>query len=153
MTSTTTSPQFNTYAVLSLGANRLYPLFHLACARDKIKQSELIRLIHQTKIYKTTPWGGRTQAKVFNQLLIVTTHYCPEQLLFWAKTAEKECGRCPEPRWRGRRLDIDIVFFQKKTIRSPHLILPHPTQRREYFSLFIEELKQNLPEQIKGFYF
>lgn len=60
------------------------------------------------------------------------------------KAYENECGRVRTVRWGDRTLDIDIIFFGRKTVEEDDLQIPHP----EYFkrAFVIEPLKEIAPD-------
>jgi 7,8-dihydro-6-hydroxymethylpterin-pyrophosphokinase len=51
------------------------------------------------------------------------------------KIIEKKTGRTERDRWHPRELDIDILFFGGKSIRSRNLVIPHPQIKNRNFVL------------------
>lgn len=60
----------------------------------------------------------------------------PEKIFIRIKKIEKLMGRDSlAPRWSPRVIDIDILFFDKLTIKTPELIIPHTEVFKRPFAI------------------
>ena len=112
---------------LALGSN-------LGNRREKIKNSiKKISLLQKTKVLKeskfiyTDPIGGPSnQPKFLNAALKISTALSPITLLKNLKIIEKELGREKNVRNGPRAIDLDILLYADKVIRTKDLTVPHP---------------------------
>ena len=79
-----------------------------------------------------------------NQVIVVTTHLAPLDLLACIKHIEADLGRKPSARWSPRELDIDILAYDDLVMVHEHLVLPHPQMDARKFVL--EPLVEIAPE-------
>ena len=59
-------------------------------------------------------------------MVLLETTLDPAALLAHCRAIEAERGRERRERWGPRTLDLDIVRYGTKTVRSPELTIPHP---------------------------
>jgi 2-amino-4-hydroxy-6-hydroxymethyldihydropteridine diphosphokinase len=85
-----------------------------------------VRVLAQSPIYETPPWGVTSQPSFLNMVLKGRTSMAPEGLLKHLKRLEIELGRVPTVRWGPRRIDMDILFYDDLIQETPELTLPHP---------------------------
>ena len=48
---------------------------------------------------------------------------------------EKEIGRVEREKWHEREIDIDILFYNRKSIKTGKLVIPHPQIQHRNFVL------------------
>lgn len=89
-------------------------------------ENEIGRLLARSKIYETAPWGKADQPDFLNQVLHVASQLSPIELLLKAQAIERTLGRTRQEKWGERTVDIDILYFDDKTIDIPGLVIPHP---------------------------
>ncbi len=53
------------------------------------------------------------------------TFFSPEELIFFCKSVEFFLGRRQKEQWTERKIDIDILLFNSRTINEKKLIIPH----------------------------
>ena len=89
--------------------------------------SHEINLEKVSSIYETEPVGYKEQPFFLNLVCRVTTSLNPGELLHLAKTMETRMGRVPGKQTNSpRTIDIDILFYNNKIIKTPDLTIPHP---------------------------
>jgi 2-amino-4-hydroxy-6-hydroxymethyldihydropteridine diphosphokinase len=59
-------------------------------------------------------------------MIAIETELSPQDLLTELKRIEAGAGRIRTTRWGPRTLDLDIVLFEKQSVREPGLTVPHP---------------------------
>jgi 2-amino-4-hydroxy-6-hydroxymethyldihydropteridine diphosphokinase len=94
-----------------------------------------VRVLAQSAIYETPPWGLTSQPPFLNMVLRGRTSMPPERLLKHLKRLEIKIGRKPTIRWGPRRIDMDILFYDDLVVDNPQLTLPHPRLHERAFVL------------------
>jgi 2-amino-4-hydroxy-6-hydroxymethyldihydropteridine diphosphokinase len=113
-------------AYIALGSNLGQREVFLAEARRAISALSTTRVLGQTDAEETAPIGPITQGPFLNQMIAVETELSPQDLLAELKRIEISAGRVRGARWGPRTLDLDIVLFEKQSVREPGLTVPHP---------------------------
>ncbi len=129
-----------TVAYLGLGSNLGRRERNLSAARRRLRQKGA-RILRQSRVIETEPWGVVDQPRFLNQVLEVEWPGSARALLAAAKRVEREGGRRPAPRWGPRMIDVDILTFGNERISAPGLEIPHPRIAERPFVLAgLEEL-------------
>jgi len=114
-----------TIAYLGLGSNLGRRDRNLSGARRRLRQKGA-RILRQSRVIETAPWGVLDQPRFLNQVLQVDWRGTARQLLRAAKAVEREGGRTTTKRWGPRVIDVDILLFGAETVLEPGLEIPHP---------------------------
>ena len=114
-----------TVAYLGLGSNLGTRSRNLSAARRRLRQKGA-RILRQSRVIESEPWGVADQPRFLNQVLEVDWGGTPRQLLRAAKSVEREGGRRPTRRWGPRVIEVDILLFGDQRVREPGLEIPHP---------------------------
>jgi 2-amino-4-hydroxy-6-hydroxymethyldihydropteridine diphosphokinase len=114
-----------TIAYLGLGSNLGRRDRNLSAARRRLRQKGA-RILRDSRVIETEPWGVTDQPRFLNQVLEVEWQGSPRQLLGAAKAVEREGGRKTTRRWGPRVIDVDILLFGNERISEPDLQIPHP---------------------------
>jgi 2-amino-4-hydroxy-6-hydroxymethyldihydropteridine diphosphokinase len=114
-----------TLSHLGLGSNLGSRARNLSAARRRLRQKGA-RILRQSRVIETEPWGVTDQPRFLNQVLEVEWPGSPRQLLAAAKAVEREGGRKPTRPWGPRTIDIDILLFDDVSVSEPDLQIPHP---------------------------
>lgn len=102
------------------------------------QMSEFSEVQKKSGLYKTKAWGmGEEVPDFINQAVIIKVKLEPEVLLKELQKIEQYLGRVRKPGggYDSRTLDIDIIFFEDRIIRSETLIVPHPRMQERNFVL------------------
>ncbi len=115
-----------TIAILGLGGNigdvpRRFGKLALQLARHP-----RVRLIATAPILKNPPFGYASQPDFYNTLIAVETKLSPKELLRFVLRLERRHKRVRTFKNAPRTLDIDIIFYGDRTVKSEELIIPHP---------------------------
>jgi 2-amino-4-hydroxy-6-hydroxymethyldihydropteridine diphosphokinase len=133
-----------TVAYLGLGSNLGDRARHLAEAR-RLLQERGARVLRESRLRETEPFGVREQPRFLNQVLEVEWEGSPRQLLDTVKVVEEEVGRRPSYRWGPREIDVDILLFGDQDVDEPGLTIPHPGLRdREFVRRPLAELRPDI---------
>jgi 2-amino-4-hydroxy-6-hydroxymethyldihydropteridine diphosphokinase len=129
-------------AYVALGSNLGDRGAYLERARDAIDAIPECRVVAASAVEETAPLGGVDQPAYLNQMLAVETTLDPATLLARLQIIEAEAGRVRSSRWASRTLDLDIVLFDDRVVKSEHLIIPHPgLAERPFWRRELEELR------------
>jgi 2-amino-4-hydroxy-6-hydroxymethyldihydropteridine diphosphokinase len=116
-----------TPALLGLGSNLGDRKGQLDRAVDSLAAAPGVRVRAVSSYYETEPVGGpEGQGAYLNAAALVGTDRTPRELLAFLQQIETEQGRERTVRWGGRTLDLDLLVFGARFIRSPELTVPHP---------------------------
>jgi 2-amino-4-hydroxy-6-hydroxymethyldihydropteridine diphosphokinase len=113
-------------AYIALGSNLGQREVFLAEARRAIEALATTRVLGHTDAEETAPIGPVAQGPFLNQMIAIETELSPQDLLAELKRIETDAGRVRNARWGPRTLDLDIVLFEKQSVREPGLTVPHP---------------------------
>jgi 2-amino-4-hydroxy-6-hydroxymethyldihydropteridine diphosphokinase len=114
-----------TIAYLGLGSNLGRRARNLSAARRRLRQGG-VRIVRQSRVIHTDPWGVADQPPFLNQVLEVEWTGTPRQLLRIAKAVERDGGRTATRRWGPRVIDVDILLFGLEHVSEAGLEIPHP---------------------------
>ncbi len=118
---------------LALGSNLGDRVVNLETARKAL--APRIRVIRESPIYVTPPWGYTEQPDFLNQVIEVETLLHPIPLLHRLKTIEADMGRETTFRNGPRIIDLDILFYGQEVYEGELLQIPHPRLQERAFVL------------------
>jgi len=134
-----------TTAYLGLGSNLGRRSRNLSAARRRLRHKGA-RILRQSRVIETEPWGVADQPRFLNQVVEVDWPGTPRQLLEAAKQVEVEGGRKPARRWGPRVIDVDILLFGDQRLKQRGLVIPHPRiGEREFVRESLAELGLKYP--------
>ncbi|MFY8114795.1 MAG: 2-amino-4-hydroxy-6-hydroxymethyldihydropteridine diphosphokinase [Rhabdaerophilum sp.] len=138
-------------AHLALGSNIGDKIGHLRQAAAAIGRLPATRLLRQSSIYRTPPWGKTDQDWFANAALSVETGLAPQALLDAVLEIERQLGRIRRERWGPRVIDIDVLLHGEAVLATPTLTLPHPAMTERAFVLIpLAEIAPDLVIRGKG---
>jgi len=112
--------------------------------------SEILRLdsnkiLAMSSLYKTEPIGFTDQDWFINCVIKIETDLEPLSLLYALKNIEINLGREKTFYWGPRKIDLDILLFDKRVITTEELKIPHPQLHRRKFVLVpLAEIDRNI---------
>ena len=86
-------------------------------------------------VYETEPVGGPPQGAYLNAAVMVDTTADAHVLLDRCRLIEDELGRVRRERWGPRTIDIDILLYGDRIVRTGSLMVPHPRMAERAFVL------------------
>jgi len=130
-------------AYIALGSNLGDRAAHLALARARLAALPASTLRAVSSIEETAPIGPVEQGPYLNQMAALETELAPAALLDALHDIERAAGRVRDVRWGPRTLDLDIVLFERQTVATEQLTVPHPElPRREFWKRELDELRR-----------
>jgi len=113
-------------AYIAVGSNLGQREVFLAQARRAIAALADTRVLGQTDAEETAAIGPIAQGPFLNQMVAIETELSTQDLLAALHRIEADAGRIRTTRWGPRTLDLDIVLFEKQSVREAGLTVPHP---------------------------
>jgi 2-amino-4-hydroxy-6-hydroxymethyldihydropteridine diphosphokinase len=141
----------NSRVFLSLGSNTGDRQQFLRKAREAIAE-QAGTILQESAVYETEPWGNTHQPLFLNQVLEISTSFEPDGLLHILLHIEKELGRVRgEVRWMERTIDLDILYYGSRVLKSDSLILPHQELfKRRFILLPLAEIAGDFSDPATG---
>jgi 2-amino-4-hydroxy-6-hydroxymethyldihydropteridine diphosphokinase len=128
-------------AFIGLGTNLGDRAANYREAIQRIGHLPETRIVRHSSIYETEPVGD-IEGVFLNGAIEVETEMTAEALMRRLLAIERTMGR---KRRRGRRparrkyrarvIDLDLLFFDKETVATPSLTVPHPRLQERRFVL------------------
>ncbi len=118
---------------LALGTNLGERHANLRAAIEALSPD--VKVIAESKVYETPPWGYENQPAFLNMAVKCETNLEPESLLKRLKQFEVQLGREQSFHWGPRLIDIDVLFYDDLILKSESLIIPHPRLHERAFVL------------------
>jgi 2-amino-4-hydroxy-6-hydroxymethyldihydropteridine diphosphokinase len=122
-----------TVVFLSLGSN-------IGEKEDNIRKalcliSEIGEVKKTSHLYLTEPVGTIKQDWFLNCAVQIETDKNPQKLLTALKSIERKLGRVKTVKNGPRTIDIDILFYGDRIVKTAHLVIPHPFLQDRLFVL------------------
>ncbi len=125
-----------TLVYLGLGSNLAHPRRQLARALRSIGRLPGTRIVAVSPNYVSAPLGvDDPQPDYLNSVVVVRTRLGPHALLSALQRIERAQLRRRTRRNAPRTLDIDVLLFGRRRIRSSRLTVPHPRMHERAFVL------------------
>lgn len=119
--------------LLALGSNAGDRRAHLRSALRELSRLPGVTLGRRSSVWESAAVGPGRQRPYLNMAALARVRLEPLALLVELKRVEARAGRRPGPRWGPRPLDLDIVSFGRRRLRTRLLVIPHPLARRRPF--------------------
>ena len=119
---------------IGLGSNIGDRKRNILHALSMLKSQPEIHSNMVSSLYESSPVGPK-QRRFFNAAAKITTTLSPNRLLRSLKSIEKRLGRKKIVRRGPRAIDLDILFYGRKKIRTRSLTVPHSEFHRRKFVL------------------
>lgn len=89
------------------------------------KKDKRVELLQTSLILKNPPFGFMNQDDFFNSIIVIQTSMQPFALLDYLHRVEKKFARKRSFANAPRTLDLDIIFFDNRFIKTDRLTVPH----------------------------
>jgi 2-amino-4-hydroxy-6-hydroxymethyldihydropteridine diphosphokinase len=127
-----------TRAYVGLGSNLDHPRRQLGRALARLGAVHGVRVLGVSPYYVTAPIGGDAQPDFINAVAQIETSLAPRALLARMHAIERRHHRRRDVGTRrnaARTLDLDLLLYGARRLRSPHLTVPHPRMHERAFVL------------------
>ncbi len=132
-------------AYVALGTNMGKRTANLQKAVESISRLPQTKVVSVSSLYETKPWGYSEQNNFLNAVALVETELGPFTLLGSLLGIEAAMGRVRTIPNGPRIIDLDLLMYDKVTVKTPDLTLPHPRMMERGFVL--KPLTDLLPEE------
>ena len=122
-------------AYIALGSNLGSRSENLREAIELLKRDESTIISGVSKIYLSEPKYFIEQPDFLNAVIKIKTSHSPLQLLNLLLKIETELGRIRTKKNGPRLIDMDILFYGDRIIKSDDLEIPHPMLYERLFVL------------------
>ena len=119
---------------LLLGTNLGDRAANLHRATQRIEEA-VGPVMEASSCYETAAWGVSEQPPFYNQVVRIETALEHEALLRTLQQIEQQLGKVKVGHWRERLIDLDVLYYGNRLVRTPRLTLPHPQLHRRRFTL------------------
>lgn len=120
---------------LSIGSNIHPRVANIQRALRLLRALPAVDVRATSHWYETEPWGNREQANFYNVSVALTTRLTPDQLLVACHQIEQDLHRQRLVHWGPRTIDLDIIFWGARQIRTATLTVPHAQAAHRNFVL------------------
>lgn len=101
--------------------------------------------------YETRPLGPVAQPDFLNAVFAIDTSLAPQPLLAALLAAEEKHQRQRRIHWGPRTLDLDLLLYGERVVKSATLTLPHPHMHERGFVLIpLCEIAPRLKHPVTG---
>ncbi|MEM6329581.1 MAG: 2-amino-4-hydroxy-6-hydroxymethyldihydropteridine diphosphokinase [Planctomycetota bacterium] len=116
-----------TRCLIALGANQGDRRATLDRACDQLAAADGVLVVDRSRWLTSTPVGGPAgQGEFANGAAAIDTTLPPDALLDTLHAIEAGHGRVRRVRWAARPLDLDLLLYGDRAIRTDRLRVPHP---------------------------
>ena len=130
-------------AYIALGSNLGDREGYLTRARAALGNLPDSRIVAESEVEETPPFGPPGQPPYLNQMIALETSLAPEALMAELLRIEESEGRVRGVKWGPRTLDLDIVMFDEQTHSSAALTVPHPgLADRDFWQRHLRQVRQ-----------
>jgi 2-amino-4-hydroxy-6-hydroxymethyldihydropteridine diphosphokinase len=121
---------------VSLGSNMGDKLANCRKAVAALNALEGTRVAAVSSFYKTEPVDYTAQDWFVNAVVQLDTDLAPQELLDRLKAIQRRAGRMQDAvRFGPRIIDLDILLYDDRVIRTAGLEVPHPRMHKRRFVL------------------
>lgn len=122
-----------TNAYIGIGSNLGDKEKNIKKAIDLVKDK--CRILKVSSLYETEPVGYKKQDWFLNCVIKIKTETKPKELFAFLKSIEKKLGRIKIIKNGPRIIDLDVLFYGNKIIKTRNLVVPHPRLHKRAFVL------------------
>ena len=121
---------------IGLGSNLGDRERFLAAAVSRLSSQPGLEVIAVSSLYLTRPQDMEAGSPPFlNQVVKADCELSPEKLLSALETIEEEFGRTDKGERLPRTIDLDILLFGQKVVKTQDLTIPHAKLKQRPFVL------------------
>lgn len=101
-----------------------------------LSQPPELEVLARSAWRETRPVGGPPDQRPYlNGAALLSTTCDPHGVLARLQDVERRCGRTRDVRWGPRSVDLDLLLYDRITLRSSTLSVPHPRMAWRRFVL------------------
>ncbi|HBE40222.1 MAG TPA: 2-amino-4-hydroxy-6-hydroxymethyldihydropteridine diphosphokinase [Bacteroidales bacterium] len=118
----------------------------------KLIEEHIGRIINLSSVYETEPWGFQAGNSFLNMAVKAETKLSPSGLLGRILMIEALMGRLREgTEYKSRIIDIDILLYENRIIKTKVLVVPHPKiVQRKFVLVPLSEIAGEVVHPVAG---
>lgn len=137
-------------AVIGIGTNMGDRYANIKNAVEAISLVPGIKVLRESSVYETDPWGYTDQQGFYNNVIEVESEKSPQALLGVCLGIEAGMGRVRQFKYGPRVIDLDLLIFEGAVSDTAELKLPHSLiGERDFVLVPLQELFSDM--NIYGF--
>lgn len=126
---------------IGLGSNIKCPPRQIRQAIQSIHRLPRTYVKAAAPLYQNKALYRRGAPDYHNTVISIRTRITPHALMAVLLELEKNQGRVRKARYMSRTIDMDIIFYGHRTIKTPTLQVPHPHHhKRDFVRIPMEQL-------------
>lgn len=133
-------------AYIGLGSNVGDRRASIDSAVASLRCSPGVRVLRRSDLRETAPEGVAGQPAFLNGALEIETTLEPAVLLDRLLEIERALGRVRRERWGPREIDLDLLLYGDRVVKTERLVVPHPRMAERRFVL--EPLAELCPRRV-----
>jgi 2-amino-4-hydroxy-6-hydroxymethyldihydropteridine diphosphokinase len=138
-------------AYVALGSNLGDRRASLDSALKMLAETGGVQLVVVSDVIETAALGPVDQPDFLNAVAQITTSLTPRDLHSLLCNVEIRLGREKGQRWGPRTIDLDLLLYGDKTVKTENLTVPHPQMHLRSFVLSgLSQLNGSLRHAILG---
>ena len=122
-------------AYIGLGSNVGDRRANIEGALRRLADVPGVRILRSSAVLETEPVGKTDQPRFLNAAVEIECALEPEEMLGHLQRIESEMGRIRTERWGPRSIDLDLLLFRRRRVRTEQLTVPHPRLAERRFVL------------------
>ena len=131
---------------LALGSNLQSPQRQLRLAMTALRCLPKTHVLAIAPLYYNPAHGRRAQPNFYNTVVKIVTTLTPYTLLEHCLQIEKNQGRARRIKWQARTIDIDIILYASRRIKTHNLQIPHiHLHERDFVAIPLAALLNHIP--------
>lgn len=111
---------------IGLGSNIEQPFLQIKNAIIALDELPAVTVINDSGYFISKPMGPEDQPDFVNAVVEIETSIDAIELLKHCQFIEKQQGRIKLRHWGERTIDLDILLYADKQIKTEFLTVPHP---------------------------
>lgn len=128
-------------AVIGIGTNMGDRYANIKTAVEAISLVPGIKVLRESSVYETDPWGYTDQQGFYNNIIEVESEKSPQALLGVCLGIEAGMGRVRQFKYGPRVIDLDLLVFEGAVSDTEELKLPHSLiGERDFVLVPLQEL-------------
>ncbi len=113
-------------AYIGLGSNLSQPYQQIQKAISALNNIADTKVMADSGYFKSRPMGPADQPDYVNAVIELETKISVTKLLAHCQQIEKQQRRIKTRHWGERTIDLDILLYADKNIKTENLTVPHP---------------------------
>jgi len=136
---------------IGIGSNLGDSKTNIQKAIKMMEEDGIVKQMQTSSVYLTEPVGPKEQPDFLNSVVKGETDLAPFELFGSLLKIERKLGRKRRQRWGPREIDLDILFYDDRTVNQENLVIPHPEiENRRFVLVPLVEISPDLKHPVSN---